>query len=152
MTCGATQGRSLGTALTKCTLIEDTNEKGSKTDVCAGNWNDCLGATHNNALRFWVVKQSGWSNTESAVYALNKQYQEIEVSVQLEQNSQDGAAAYVKIYLDGKLVKTSAVVKRDSSAVQFTLNVSGANQIRVECVTDTAKQTYCIVDATLYAK
>ena len=151
-TCGATQGRSLGTALTQCTVLGDTNEDGSKTDVCVGNWVDCFGVTHYGSLRFWVTKQSGWSNTESIVFMLNKQYQEMDFCIQLEKNSQSGATAYVKIYLDGKMVKTSPVVDKGSAEVRFTLDVSGANQLRVECVTDTAKQAYCIVDAMLYIK
>jgi len=148
--CGLSEGRSKGTYLIKCGCIDDSNVRGSKTDVNIGNWQDCFGTTHNNALRFWVSGRGNLSNTEYIVYRLDEKYSELDVSVQLADDSHTSATAFIKIYADGKILEISQTVDRNSSAVTFTLDVTGVDQLRIECVTDSSKDAYCIVDALLY--
>lgn len=148
--CGATEGRSLGTPLVNCIYVEDSNLQENKNDVDAGEWIDCLGVAHPNSLRFWVSDAPGWHNTEYIIYDLQKKYNTLEISVQLERHSEASASAYVNIYVDGVLTQTTPVVKRDSLAATVTADVSGATWVRIECVTDDPKFAYCIVDAAVY--
>ena len=150
--CGITEGKSLGMYLTKCIYVEDSNEAGSRSDVDIGNWEDCAGVVHKNALRFWVSGRGGMSNMEYAVFDLEHRYNEIEFNVQLAEKSHSGSTAYIKIYADGRFLESSQVVGKDSSLVSVKINVENVDYLRVECITDSSKDAYCIVDAKLYVE
>ena len=148
--CGETRGTSIPVALTDCDLLEDSNPGGQATDVIPGDWKDCLGTVYENAIRFWTCNRAGWVNTEHAVYALNGAYETMHGIITAENNCESGARSLVRIYLDGELVYTSVFVDRGSAPVEFTLDVSGVQEVRVESYCDTFQFAYCLLQAELY--
>ena len=138
------------TTLAGCEFVEDSNSAGSVEDVSVGNWTDCFGTTHLKSHKFWVIDANGYNDTEYTVYVLDAQFTKMDVFFALEENSASGATAYIKIYLDGELVKTSRTIGRDS-VEEFIVNVTGAKQIRIECTATSDKHTYGIVDASVFS-
>lgn len=141
--------KHLSIPLSVCNNVEDSNSGGNMKDVGVGHWKDVFGWTHADSLRFWVVKKTGWQNTEFVVYELDQSYTTLSGEIVSANGSDAGSCAAVLIYLDGVLAYTSPEISPKTQPVQFEIDVSGVKQIRVACTTDADEFNYCIVDAML---
>ncbi len=146
--CGATSGSPADIGLFSCPVLEDSNNGGGTTDVSIGNWIGLDGSMHTNATKFWVINYPGWNNTEHILLNIDKNYETLLISLCIARGSENGANAYLRVYLDGKLSATSSTVSGLETGT-MTLDVSGASRIRIECITESPQIAYCIVDAWL---
>lgn len=135
--------------LSQCEFVDDSNGPGSTVDVCVGNWTDVFGNYYPNSHKFWVIDSPGWVDTEHITYRLGKQYDTLSGYIVAEQGNESNATTIINIYLDEKLAYTSSEVTNSTQPISFSISVSGANQIRIVCSTDTAAEGYCIFYASL---
>lgn len=140
---------TIHTPLTHCFFVDDSNQSGSNTDVCVGDWTDVDGNYYPNSLRFWVIDDPKWSNTEHVTYRLEEQYETISGTIAAEQKCDHGASFVFTIYLDGNPVYETAKITDSSGPLDFSYIICGASEITIVCTTDSASSGYCIFSATL---
>ncbi len=148
--CPATQGRSLGMPLTRCQMLETTNNGSRKEDILTGTWTDRFSNTYYEALRFWVAEFSTFTDTEYIIYDLGGDFSELEVTVAPLKESGANTTIKVLIYADNVLIYDSGWVGRTTHPLSATLDVSGVQQLKVLCTTDSPAHCYSIVEATLF--
>ena len=146
--CNQTEGVSLGVPLNKCVVIEDS-QSSVGTDIITGTLMDVSGNKHENAVMFWVSDAGNYINIEHIVYGINREYDILEGSISLGEDSASGAAVRFYIYGDGNLIYKSDYI---SGAQEKTLSidVSGVSELRIECETDEKCNCYGIITAMLY--
>ena len=136
--------------VTQLRMIRDTNGSG-KNDVKVGNWTDMVGNEFRDALKFWVVKRSGYSDTESIDYALGGKYNHISGRISMSNASDRNAKAYVCIYADGRqIARFDEMSTEDNEDRPFSVDITGAKTLRIECVGTTKAFAHCIVAAYVY--
>lgn len=144
--CGVTRGEALLMPFTWLPHISDTNSPGSDKDVTIGDWDDPNGIVREQTIRFWLVDREGYHNSESTVYELSSQYRTINASAFLTDGTEPGGSAYVRVWGDGVLLCQSETVT-EGNIIYFSADVTGVQELTVECVTDSSSFTYCVVDA-----
>lgn len=135
------------TPLSRYVVLEDSNEVGSASDVSAGNWKDIFGTYHSEALKFWVIQRSGWSNAESITFELNEQCQVLSGYIVAEERCKADANCIISIYLDGELAYQSEQITRTSDPVFFELPLVDIGNVRIVCATDANDFGHFIVSA-----
>jgi len=148
--CGLTDGRSLGYPLVLCEQISNTNRSDSTTDVAEGNWKDIHGKIHEDSIKFWVADFGSWENEESAVYNLDGQFDTMEFSLALGEESQYGAEIVIKIWADGSLIYESEPISKDHTVTALTLDIQDTKLIRITCSTSSTVFCHGIADVLLY--
>ncbi|MBO4939048.1 MAG: protein kinase [Oscillospiraceae bacterium] len=136
-------------SLGSCTVLADSNESGSNTDVAAGAWKDWLGNIRAGAIRFWVTDRPNYSSMEYVMYDIGGRFQTLSGCAIAEENSAYGCGMVIRIYLDGQLAWESSELSYAEDAQWFELDVSGVMQVYAECITDSSDYGYCILDAAL---
>lgn len=137
------------TAVTGLSKIRDTNDS-SKVDVKTGTWTDTAGNEYEDALKFWVVKRAGYSDTESIDYKLDGKYTRISGKISMSSLSDKNAKAYIRIYLDGRQIARYDELSTEDYGESFTLDITGGKTLRIECVGTTKAFAHCIVAANVY--
>ena len=147
--CGEKSGSSLGFPLTWCSELENTdNPTSKKSDVDVGTWTDCFGGTHENAVKFWVNEYM--VDYEYIVYAVNGAYCKMDLTmVNFEKNAAKGENRFT-VYADDTLIYRSDWISNSTSAVVETLDITGAQKIKIVCDTDTKNNCYGLAKAILY--
>ncbi len=146
--CGLTEGLSLGTPLSRCTVAEDS-QSSKGTDITVGTLTDETGTRYEDALMLWVNAGRGYVNTEYVVYRLAGAYDILQGLMTLAEQSDGNAAVRFYIYGDGKLLYKSGYLK-GTEAEEIQIDVSGVQELKVECVTDEACQSYGLLAAQLF--
>lgn len=146
--CGA-EGIHGPTSVTSLNKLRDTNDPSGNADVMVGTWKSIGGASYTNALKFWVVKRAGYSDTESIDYDLDGQYYNLTGRISVSDQSDPGANMNVNIYLDGNLAARYTNFSSTYS-YDFSFDISGAQTLRIECVGTTYAFGHCIVAANVY--
>lgn len=150
--CGKVEGLPLGYPLSWCKKLEDSNPAGRNVeDVVVADWEDAVGTIYEDAIRFWVAKLKNWDRTEYIEYDLSGKYSYMEFSIAAEKNSDMNAEGKFLIYADDNLVYESEWIGYTQNAIQDSICVSGAEQIRIMCTTESAVFGYFILDACLYS-
>lgn len=148
--CGASEGLSLGTPLPKCSVEEDTQSY-KKTDIITGTAWDKSGNQYKDAITFWVNNGAGYVEVEHIVYRLSGMYDRLEGLIALGGDSDLGASVRICIYGDGKLLYIGNYIEgNETEAIQ--LDVSGVNELKIECDTEEACHCYGILAAELYVE
>ena len=147
--CGETIGESLPMSLLSCTKVEDSNPAGRTVDVNPGTWTDCFGNVYENAINFWTSNRANMVNKEHIVYQLGGNYKTLSGVIVAEKGSLSGSGAEIRIYFDDVLVYVSSYIERSTWPVEFNLDVTGVQQVRIESCCDTTADSYCIVQATV---
>lgn len=135
--------------LTACQKLEDTNSLGKEDDITKGSWRDSFGNTHDASLRFWVVDKENFHNTEYITYALDGRYTTLTGQIVASEQSGKNSHGVIMIYLDGDLVYTSQKIYYTTQPVEFEIDVTDAQQIRVVCTTESSEFNYTILEAGL---
>ena len=152
--CGLTQGRSLGMPLTRCRVLQSSNDGSKQEDVAVGSWRDSFGTTHYEALRFWVAQLPNYANTEHIIYELNGDYTQLHITVAPWEYTVASGRTKLLFYADDVLICDSGWISMDTGpgSISTILDVSDVQTLRIDCVTDSAAHCYCILSATLYAQ
>lgn len=134
--------------LSQCEFVDDSNKNGSTSDVCVDNWVDVFDNYRTNSIKFWVIDSPEWNNSEHITYRLGGQYETLSGTIVAEQKCDPGSRFVFTIYIDNTLVyKTETITTAE--IYNFSYDITGANEIRIVCSTDTPYSGYCIFDATV---
>ena len=144
--CGATRGDPLLMPFTWLPHISDTNPPGSDKDVTIGDWDDPNGIVREQTIRFWLVDREGYHNSESTTYALDGQYTKFHCTGFLTDGTEPGGSAYIRVWGDGQILNQSMTIT-SGDIISYSVDVTGVQELTVECVTDSSSFTYCVVDA-----
>lgn len=139
---------AMGKALISMTAVKDTNSA-SGNDIMAGEFYDPVGAKYWDALKFWVIDQEGYNNTEHITYALDKEYSTICGTIVSAAESEPGAEMWIEIYLDDRLIYTSEKVGYYDYAT-YMVDIHGGSTLRIACITDTNAHGHCVVTSMVY--
>lgn len=148
--CGAAEGISLGTPLSKCTVLKDSQSP-KKTDITTGTAWDTSGNKHENAIKFWVSDAGTYVNVEYIVYQLSGNYDQLNGLITLGEDSEPKASVRFYIYGDGKLLHISDHIEGQKTET-IQLDVSGIEEIKIECDTEAECHCYGIFAATLHVE
>lgn len=135
--------------LTSMKMLSHSNNSSRSEDIVVGNWEDPVGAVYWNALRFWVAKQPGLTNSEYIEYALDGSYDTLSGSVVSWTDSDSEAVTRIEIWLDGELAFASGDIGYYDME-NYTVDISGASVLKMVCITDTPVHGYCVVSAAMY--
>jgi len=144
--CGFIHGMTVPVPLCDAPIAEPTN---NDKDVVAGTWSDIHGSVIADGVRFWVIDKSYYSDTEGATFILGGQYTKLEGSFALECDSENGASVSFILYFDGEMVYESSLITENSRGENFCYDISGVNEVRIECTTDSAEHSFGVVQAYL---
>ncbi len=144
--CGVTRGDPLLMPFTWLPHISDTNSPGSDKDVTIGDWDDPNGIVREHTIRFWLVDREGYHNSESTTYALDGQYTKFHCTGFLTDGTEPGGSAYIRVWGDGQVLNQSMTIT-SGDIIAYSVDVTGVQELTVECVTDSESFTYCVVDA-----
>lgn len=144
--CGKTREYS-SAEVTSLPVLRDTNSK-KKKDIVFGNW-AAKGDDRefNDSLRFWVMKQEGYSNTESIDYDLGGKYEALIYEAAVEKSSKSGADIAFTIYGDGKPLQT---IKATDYGDLYYVNVKDIQTLRISCTNKTAANGYGVFWGVLF--
>lgn len=111
-------------------------------DVSVGNFPDNFGNTWMNAYKFWVLKATGYSASESISYSLAGQNYSVLTGTIVGGKLTNGRCTsgcymFFRIYVDGELQYTSQSFNESTPPFQYEVNIEGASMIKIEGVTDT---------------
>lgn len=140
----------LPTPLILCEVLEQTNDGEGQKDVVLGAWKDSFGNRHANAVKFWVIDRVGWANSEHIVFALDEAYRKLEGVISCGEDSESASEMTINIYLDDRLVYQSDVIDIGTAPFEYSIDVTNARTIRIECITDTNCFGHAIVTGELY--
>lgn len=146
--CGLTAGLSLGTALTRCAVVDDSNSRDG-SDIITGVRTDVAGKEYEDAVTFWVNAGEGYINTEHVVYLLAGEYDLLDGVIAISSGSNQAAAVRFVFYGDDTPLYTSGYI-RGAQTENIQIDVSGIRELRVECETGENCQSYGILEAFLY--
>lgn len=105
------------------------SEKFCKVDTVTDN----TGAAHENAFR---LRRTGGTQSETYLLSGKKSRFSGTVFIAYEDRSNSGTTAVVSIYADGVLLFESPVMTAGVLPVGFDLDISGCNQLKIECATE----------------
>lgn len=148
--CKIADGRSLAYPLTNCTVIDDSNESNSQTDVQEGDFTDVYTTYYRDALKFWVRESPNWADTEHIEYELRSSYELLEFKISAEATNHSDGTVKILIYADSVLVYESEWVGNHTDPVQGSLDVSNVERLKIVCTTDSPVFCHCIFDADLF--
>jgi hypothetical protein len=148
--CGLTSGLSLGTPVIKCTEV-DSSQCPEGTDITIGTLTDAAGVQHESSVMLWVNAVSGYVNTEHITYRLSGNYDELQGVIAVAKKSDSSAAVRFYFYGDGKMLYKTGYI-RGTQTEKVQIDVSGVQELRIECETDEKCHGYGILDASLYVK
>lgn len=141
------------TPLTKCRPIKDSNPEGSpdKKDVLVGDWKIIPGTdvVCKNAMKFWVVDQEGYSDTEWVEYGVDENYDYMSGMIALGADSESGAKIQVNIYVDEVLAYSTEKLSGDQEQ-SFLLEIPGAKTVRIECVGHSYAFAHGVVNCAVF--
>ena len=146
--CGATRGDPLLMPFTWLPHISDTNPPGSDKDVTIGDWDDPNGIVREQTIRFWLVDREGYHNSESTTYALDGQYTKFHCTGFLTDGTEPGGSAYIRVWGDGQILNQSMTIT-SGDIISYSVDVTGVQELTVECFTNSSSFSYCVVDATV---
>lgn len=139
---------AMGKTLISMHVLEDTNSASGK-DILVGEFSDPAGSKYWDAMKFWVIDRTGYNNTESITYALDKEYSTICGTIVSGAESDPAAKMQIEIYLDNRLIYTSQPVGYHDY-VTYTVDISGGSTVRIACTTDTNAHGHCVVTSMVY--
>ena len=146
--CGTSRGGTIPMPLTWAYHLSDTNPPDNNKDVTIGDWDAPDGTLHEQTIRFWLVDRAGYHNSESTTYALMGSYCTFSCTYFLTDGTEAGGEAGLRIYGDGVLLSEGPMVS-GNSILTLTVDVSGVEELTVECFTNSSSFSYCVVDATV---
>ena len=112
------------------------------------NWSnkepkDPFGNTYANGVNY-VVCSTGYGITggersesviffQSAEYSIDKKYKKLTMKLNPHEGMEEDASAWVNIYGDGKLIKTSpTIVQKTKETVEFEVDITDVEYLKVE--------------------
>lgn len=112
--------------------------------VLEGNYADSFGKKHEGAINF-----RDDNKTTYAVYSLEGKF--VKLSGALVPGEAHNGSATIKIYVDNNLVYESKAITRTTEAFDFSVDVTGGNQLKIEVLNnqDYAVCSFVIMDATV---
>lgn len=122
--------------------------------VCDNDsFKDSTGNFCNRAINigFFAVYKGDWTYTD---YLINKKYLNIKGKFALSFDSRSSTYnGYLKIYGDNKLLYTSAVMKGGVLPIDFDVDITGVEKLRLEVTNETQSLgsiNYGLIDVALY--
>jgi len=102
-------------------------------------------------IGFYATYTGDWAYTD---YLINKKYSKIQGKFTLSYNSRSSTFnGYLKIYGDNKLLYTSAVMKGGVLPIDFDVDITGVEKLRLELTYESGyvcDTNYGLVDVALY--
>lgn len=148
--CGITDGISLGTPVTDCVLLEDTQAE-SKRDILFGTMYDVSNVRYEDAMAFWVRADGNYNPVEHIVYQLSGDYDLLKGVIALSRDGVKHQAVRFYIYGDGDLLYKSAYIS-GSDCETFELDVTGVQELKIKCETKESGNCYGLIQATLHVQ
>ena len=102
-------------------------------NVKNGGFTDSFGNSSYDTVHYYMgLNKSHWLDDEPwSLHYLNKQYKKFSGTIVLPDKDEIEASFYVHIYADGKKVYSVNDVTKRGGAVDFTVNVSGCEQLEI---------------------
>ena len=135
-------------SLTNLKKLRDTNADGKNEDVVVGDFREESGKEIDDAVRFWVVDKSGYTNTESIDFYLANSYSSLAGMVFAGDQSEKGANMTLRFYGDERLIAEIADITKGSEYFP-EIDVSDVEVLRIECSTEKSSHGYCFIQASV---
>lgn len=135
-------------SLTDLRKLRDTNAHGKNKDVIIGDFREDSGKEIEDAVRFWVVDKSGYTNTESVDFYLANSYTTLSGLVFAGEQSENGANMTLRFYGDERLIGEITNITKDKEYCP-EIDVSDVEVLRVECSTQKSAHGYCFIQASV---
>jgi len=137
------------TSLVNLEKISDTNSEESRgRDVLVGASTRHEGVEIDDAIRFWVVKGSGYTNTESIELYLASSYTTLSGWAFAGDESGDNTNMTLRFYGDGKFLDEITDIEKGKNLYP-EIDVAGVNILKIECTTEKNAHGYCYIQATV---
>lgn len=134
--------------LTSLSVLSCTNSTGGANsvnnpdeDVAIGSFTDVHGNTHEQAIKFWVVNRTGYTNTESITYDVSGYSMmtgEVVCASLKSGRCERNASMYIRFYLDNVLIYESKPIDEYSLPEEYTIDLTEGSILQIECYTDEA--------------
>lgn len=135
-------------SLTMLKKLADTNAKGKTEDVKLGDFYE-RGEKLTDAIRFWVIDKSGYSNTESIDLYLASSYSTVVGYVFAGDDSDPDTNMTLRFYGDGKLIYELTDITK-SNEYHPEIDVTDVKVLKIECTTDAKAFGYCFLQAVAW--
>ncbi len=106
-----------------------------------GTWNtadakDTFGNDYSTACNYMKLGNWAYERDQYAEYRLYGKYSTLTGSIAPHSDSDKDRISYLQIYVDDKLVYTSRDINRKTDPIDFSINVSGADYVKINVHTE----------------
>lgn len=137
----------LYTNLTGVQKLRDSNGNGSNKDVAFGIWPTRSGDDWENTICFWVMRRSGYDDTEWVEIDLNGEYETLEFCTDLRDGSGEKVNMSYKIYGDGRALKYVDSVDNFADGI---VSVKDVKVLKISCTNSDSAEGWGLFCGRLY--